>query len=150
MATFHFRLATLLRLREADRDERRAQLADAQQAEAIVAARVVEIDREIGAIRQLGQLAAAPGKVDVDQLLDMQRYDAQLKLERIAAQDQREKIHQEVERRLERAIAADREVKILEKLRESQLTRHRNDEEKTDQKRFDELAGQLAFYREES
>ncbi len=115
-----------------------------------MAARVGEIDREIGAIRQLGQLAAAPGKVDVDQLLDMQRYDAQLKLERIAAEDQREKIHQEVERRLERAIAADREVKILEKLRESQLTRHRNDEEKKEQKRFDELAGQLAFYREES
>src|SRR4051794_2749576 len=121
MATFHFRLATLLRLREAERDERRAQLADAQQAEAIVAARVGEIDREIGLIRHLGQLATAPGKVDVDQLLDMQRYDAQLKLERIAAEDQRQKIAQEVERRLERAIAADREVRILEKLRETQL-----------------------------
>jgi flagellar protein FliJ len=150
MATFHFRLATLLRLREADRDERRAQLADAQQAEAIVAARVSEIDQEIGIIRLLGQRATAPGKVDVDQLLDMQRYDAQLKLERMAAEDQREKIHQEVERRLERAVAADREVKILEKLRESQQSRHRIDEEKTEQKRFDELAGQLAFYREES
>lgn len=150
MATFHFRLATLLRLREADRDERRAQLADAQQAEAIVAARVREIDREIGLIRLLGQRATAPGKVDVDQLLDMQRYDAQLKLERIAAEDQRGKIAQEVERRLERAIAADREVRILEKLRETQFAKHRSEEEKVEQKRFDELAGQLAFYREES
>lgn len=150
MATFHFRLATLLRLREADRDERRAQLADAQQAEAIVAARISEIDREIGLIRQLGQHAMAPGKVDVDQLLDMQRYDAQLKLERIAAEDQRGKIAQEVERRLERAIAADREVRILEKLRETQLAKHRSEEEKVEQKRFDELAGQLAYYREES
>jgi len=150
MATFHFRLATLLRLREADRDERRAQLSDAQQAEAIVAARVGEIDREIGLIRLLGQHATAPGKVDVDQLLDMQRYDTQLKLERDAAEDQRQKIEQEVERRLERAIAADREVRILEKLRESQSERHRHEEEKVEQKRFDELAGQLAFYREES
>jgi flagellar FliJ protein len=150
MATFHFRLATLLRLREAERDERRAQLSDAQQAEAIVAARVSEIDREIGFIRQLGQLATAPGKVDVDQLLDMQRYDAQLKLERIAAEDQRGKIAQEVERRLERAIAADREVRILEKLRETQLAKHRSEEEKVEQKRFDEMAGQLAYYREES
>jgi flagellar FliJ protein len=150
MATFHFRLATLLRLREADRDERRAQLSDAQQAEAIVAARVGEIDREIGLIRQLGQMATAPGKVDVDQLLDMQRYDTQLKLERIAAEDQRQKIAQEVERRLERAIAADREVRILEKLRETQLAKHRSEEEKVEQKRFDELAGQLTFYREES
>lgn len=150
MATFHFRLATLLRLREADRDERRAQLSDAQQAEAIVAARVGEIDREIGLIRQLGQLATAPGKVDVDQLLDMQRYDTQLKLERIAAEDQRGKIEQEVERRLERAIAADREVRILEKLRETQMAKHRSEEEKVEQKRFDELAGQLAYYREES
>lgn len=150
MAPFHFRLATLLRLREADRDERRAQLADAQQAEAIVAARVSEIDQEIRMIQLLGQRATAPGKVDVDQLLDMQRYDAQLKLERIAAEDQREKIHQEVERRLERAIAADREVKILEKLRESQSERHRHAGEKVEQQRFDELAGQLAYYREES
>ena len=150
MATFQFRLATLLRLREADRDERRAQLSDAQQAEAIVAGRIGEMDREIGAIRQLGQLAAAPGKVDVDQLLDMQRYEMQLKIERAATEDQRQKIAQEVERRLERAIAADREVRILEKLRETQLAKHRSEEEKTDQKRFDELAGQLAFYREET
>jgi flagellar FliJ protein len=149
MATYHFRLATLLRLREADRDERRAQLADAQQAEAIVAERIGEMDREIGAIRQLGQLAAAPGKVDVDQLLDMQRYEIQLKIERAATEDQRQKIAQEVERRLERAIAADREVRILERLRETQLAKHRSEEEKVDQKRFDELAGQLAFYREE-
>lgn len=150
MATFHFRLATLLRLREADRDERRAQLSDAQQAEAIVAGRIREMDQEIGAIRQLGQLAAAPGKVDVDQLLDMQRYEIQLKIERAATEDQRLKIAQEVERRLERAIAADREVRILEKLRETQLAKHRSEEEKVDQKRFDELAGQLAFYREET
>ena len=150
MATFHFRLATLLRLREAERDERRAQLSDAQQAEAIVAARVGEIDREIGLIRRLGQMATAPGKVDVDQLLDMQRYDTQLKLERIAAEDQRQKIAQEVERRLERAIAADREVRILEKLRETQQAKHRSEEERVEQKRFDELAGQLSFYREES
>jgi flagellar FliJ protein len=150
MATFHFRLATLLRLREADRDERRAQLSDAQQAEAIVAGRIREMDREIAAIRQLGQLAAAPGKVDVDQLLDMQRYEIQLKIERTATEDQRQKVAQEVERRLERAIAADREVRILEKLRESQLVKHRSEEEKVDQKRFDELAGQLVFYREET
>lgn len=150
MATFHFRLATLLRLREADRDERRAQLSDAQQAEAIVAGRIGEMDREIAAIRQLGQLAAAPGKVDVDQLLDMQRYEMQLKIERAATEEQRQKIAQEVERRLERAIAADREVRILEKLRETQLAKHRSEEEKVDQKRFDELAGQLAFYREET
>jgi flagellar FliJ protein len=149
MATFHFRLATLLRLREADRDERRAQLADAQQAEAIVAGRISEMDQEIRAIRQHGQLAASPGKVDVDQLLDMQRYEMQLKIERAATEDQRQKIAQEVERRLERAIAADREVRILEKLRETQLAKHRSEEEKVDQKRFDELAGQLAFYREE-
>ena len=149
MGSFQFRLATLLRLREADRDERRAQLSDAQQAEAIVAGRIKEMDQEIGAIRQLGQLAAAPGKIDVDQLLDMQRYEIQLKIERAATEDQRQKIAQEVERRLERAIAADREVRILEKLRETQLAKHRSEEEKVDQKRFDELAGQLAFYREE-
>ena len=149
MATFHFRLATLLRIREADRDERRAQLSDAQQAEAIVAGRIKEMDQEIAAIRQLGQLAAAPGKVNVDQLLDMQRYEIQLKIERAATEDQRQKIAQEVERRLERAIAADREVRILEKLRETQLAKHRSEEEKVDQKRFDELAGQLAFYRDE-
>ncbi len=150
MATFQFRLATLLRIREADRDERRAQLSDAQQAEAIVAARIGEMDREIGQIRLLGQLATAPGKVDVDQLLDMQRYEAQLKLERAATEDQRQKIEQEVERRLARAIDADREVRILEKLRESQSERHRHGEQAAEQKRFDELAGQLAFYREES
>ena len=47
MATFHFRLATLLRLREAVRDDRRAQLAEAPYAEQLIVERIAALDADL-------------------------------------------------------------------------------------------------------
>jgi flagellar protein FliJ len=149
MAPFRFRLATLLRLRIADRDERRAQLADAQRAAEIVQGRINEIDLELRSLRLMNQRAMQPGKIDVDQFLDRQRYEFQAQAERAATVEQLQKIQAEVERRREIAVAADREVRILEKLRDNQADQHRQEEEKLSQKQFDELANRLSFYGEQ-
>jgi len=141
MAAFRFRLATLLRLREADRDDRRAQLADAQRAEEIVRQRVGEIEREIEQTREAGRRRTQPGQVNVDQMLELQRYEIQLQTESAATERQRALIAEEVERRRERLTAADREVRILERLRETQQEQHQADERRTEQRLFDEIAG---------
>jgi len=45
-----------------------------------------------------------------------------------------------VHKRREAVVAADREVRVLEKLRDSQHERHRDEETKQEAKRLDEMA----------
>ena len=148
MPQFHFRLATLQRLRESDRDERRGQLAEAQRAEQIVIERIAAIDNEIEQLRTQCVEATRPGKVDVDLLMESQRFELILKLERQTAEQQRQLVAAEVQKRRDALVAVDREVRVLEKLRDTQLERHRQDEEKRDMQQLDEIAGR-GFWRKE-
>jgi len=141
MPTFQFRLATLLRLREAARDERRNLLAEALRAEELVVRRIAELDGELAALRAQRLHAARPGEtVDVDSLNDTARYEMILKLERQSADQQRQVVAAEAEKRREALVAADREVRVLERLRETQLERHRQEEDRREFQRLDELA----------
>lgn len=140
MPSFQFRLATLLRLREAARDERRGQLAEAQRAEQLVLDRIEEIARELAAAQRRSLVAARPGPLDVDRMADAARYEMILKAERQSADQQRQAVAVEVENRRQALMAADREVRVLEKLRESQRERFRDEEAWTEAKRLDELA----------
>jgi flagellar protein FliJ len=149
MATFKFRLTTLQRLREVERDDRRSQLADALQAERIIQERIDELDQEADAVRQMVKRAAGPGKLNVDQIMNSQRYEAQLRAERVSAEDRRQLILQEIERRREALAHADREVRILEKLREHQWDNFRKDEQKKEQRLFDEMANRVTAMKEQ-
>jgi flagellar export protein FliJ len=148
MPPFRFKLATLQRLRENERDERRSRLADAQRAEDIVNARIADIDAELGRLRDETGHRSRPGRMDVDALMELQRYELLLKAERQAAVQQRELVAAEVERRREALVVADREMRVLERLRETQQERHRQAEERHERKVLDEIATQ-GFSRKE-
>ena len=51
----------------------------------------------------------------------------------------------EIERRRQALVEADREVRVLEKLRQRQAEQHRRDEDLREVKRLDEVASQQAF-----
>ncbi len=51
----------------------------------------------------------------------------------------------EIERRRQALVEADREVRVLEKLRERQAEQHRREEDLQEAKRLDEVAAQQAF-----
>ena len=140
MAKFRFRLSTLLRLRESVRDECRQQLIAAQRAEDIIAARIGALDEELATLRLHALVSSRPGPVNVDRLMDAGRYEMMLKAERHAADEQRQAVRGEIERRRQALVEADREVKSLEKLRDQQLLRHRQDEARRDMKQMDEAA----------
>jgi flagellar export protein FliJ len=150
MAPFRFRLSTLLRLRENLRDECRQQLSAAQRAEDIVAARIAELDGELGGLRQHCQRVSRPGPINVDRLLEAGRYEMTLRAEQQAAQTQRATVSAEVERRRESLVEADRGVKTLEKLEEQQRTRHRFEDSRRDIKQLDAMALQLQAAQEEA
>lgn len=148
MLPFRFRLATLQRLREADRDERRTQLADAERAEDIVRARIGEIDGELARLRGEAARLSRPGAINVDALMETERYELLLAAERQSAMHQQKLVSEEVERRRLALVAADREVRVLERLRETQQQRHRQEAERQERKQLDETATRAFVHKE--
>ncbi|HEY2760486.1 MAG TPA: flagellar export protein FliJ, partial [Pirellulales bacterium] len=118
-------------------------------AEDILTARIAQLDEEIVFIRQHSKTAGQVGPINVDRLLDAGRYEMALRAERQSASSQRDTVAQEVERRRQALVEADREVKSLEKLRERQLERHRYEESRRESKQLDAIAVQSGFAREE-
>jgi flagellar protein FliJ len=139
MAKFRFRLETVVRLREQVRDERRLQLAEALEAEQKLRERMEEVEHEAAASKAAQRATA--GLVDVDRLIHANRYELVLAVELRELATKREQVEQEVDRRREALAAADREVRVLEKLRETQRGRHRAHEEYRSIRELDEIAG---------
>jgi flagellar FliJ protein len=149
MAKFKYRMATLLRLRESARDERRIQLAQAYRAEEMLRSRQQQVAEELVALAGRIRAAAAPGVVDVDRLLDAQRFELVLKARQQQLAAQQEQIRAETQRRRQALVEANREVQVLEKLRERQFQRWRDEENRRETRRLDEVA-QRSSIKEES
>ena len=149
MAKFKFRLATLLRLRETTRDERRAELAKAYQAEEILENQCRQIANQLDQLAGQSRQACAPGPLDLDQLLETRRYELVLQTQGRQARQQLEAVQAEVRRRCEAAVDANRQVRVLEGLREKQLQRHRQEETRLDVKQLDEVAGRRVYREDE-
>ncbi len=141
MAKFKFRLETLLRLREATRDERRSELAKAYQAEGIIENQRRHIAAELDELERQSRRACAPGPLDLDQLLEARRYELVLRAQAREARQRHEAVQAEVQRRREAVVDANRQVRVLEGLREKQLQRHRQEENRLQIKQLDEVAG---------
>jgi flagellar FliJ protein len=140
MSSFRFRLATLLRLRESARDQWRRQVADAQRAADILAERRRELEEQLADNRSQSQQFAQPGGVDIDYLLQSHRYQILLSAEARSIGDQQRQVQAEVDRRRQSLVEADRQVRVLEKLRDKQRTEFNQHEAAIDRKLMDELA----------
>lgn len=147
---FKFRLATLLKLREATRDERRAELAQAYQADAVLAQQQEQVAQWLGDLAQLYRECSAPGEIHVDRLLESQRHEMVLRAQGQQLAKQREMVAQEIERRRQVLAEANREVKVLENLRERQHERYQEEENLRDIRRLDEVAQQRALREDRS
>ncbi len=139
MARHRFRLATVLKLREAARDERRGQLAEAYQAEQKLRKRRASVEQELADLKSLSGSASA-GAVDVDRLLAASRFEAILRAEIGIIRQHESNLAPEIERRRQALVAADREVRVLEKLAETQHERQRQAEAAAQAKELDEVA----------
>ncbi len=148
MPKFIFRLATLLRLRESARDERRQQLAQAYQAEELVRREEQRVENELAGLLDQARRAAGPGPIDVDAMLEAQRFEIVLKSQRRRLAGQREMVRAEIERRRQALVEANREVQVLERLRQRQAERHRDEENRRDILRIDEVAQRRALAEE--
>jgi flagellar export protein FliJ len=139
MPPFRFRLQTLERLREAARDACREQLADALRVDDLLRTEQERLDENVRTARGLQVVPA--GRVDVDRLLEAQRYESAVIVEVRRIVEQRARVAEEIERRREALVEADREVKVLEKLKAVRRAEHVRAAERAEAKRLDEAAG---------
>jgi flagellar export protein FliJ len=146
MSTFHFRLETLLRLRMAERDERRADLAKALRAEQMLRDQQAQIEMEQAQAQAAARAQSAPGAADVDQLLRTSRYQLVLKARGVQLTQQMAQVAVETERRRQAVVEADRQVRVFEKLRERQERAHQERQSRQEVKELDEAAG-IAYAR---
>lgn len=140
-----FRLATLLKLREQTRDERRRELAQAFEAERILRERAATLQTDIEATRQRAR-GASMGEINVETLLTARRYELTVKGELKEVNGQIAQVLEEIDRRRQALLEADRDVKVLEKLRELQAAQHAAQEQRRENHQLDE-AGIRGFAR---
>jgi flagellar FliJ protein len=139
MSNFHFRLETLLRLRKAQRDQRRADLAKAIRAEGMLRAQDQLVAQQQLQAAERGRRLKLPGVADVDALLRAHRYELVLAAQRRQLATQIAQVQAEAERRRQLLVEADRELRVLEKLRERQAAAHRLQEQRLEAKQLDEV-----------
>jgi flagellar FliJ protein len=149
MARFKFRLATLLKLREAARDERRGELAQAYRADEALQGYLEQVQAELDNLKSECRETVRPGTVNIDRLIEAQRYEVILKAQQRQLNEQRGRLAAEIERRRVALLAANREVRVLEKLRERQMEQYEQAENRLDIKRLDEVARLQALTAEE-
>ena len=140
MTKFQFRPAALLRIRESVRDQRRAELAEAQRNEATLLDRLKQVNAEQRRVETECRRAAAPGLVKVSHLAEAKRYAAVLRERESELLERRQTISREIEERRQALVEADREVRTLEKLRESQLETFQLQENRQAARLLDETA----------
>jgi flagellar FliJ protein len=140
MARFNFRLQTLRRLREIHRDEQRGRLATAFEAERILAEQRNAVTAETAALVESQRTLMRQGALDVNQLLTAQRYQMALEAQSRTLADQAARLAEEVERRRQSLVEADREVRVLDKLEERKRQQHREASQRAETKVLDEVA----------
>jgi flagellar FliJ protein len=150
MSAFHFQLQTLLRLRMADRDERRADLAKALRAEEVLEKELRQIEVEQADVRIAVRERSAPGAADVDALLRTSRYQLVLKARRGQLATQLEQVLAEIDGRRQALVEAHRQVRVLEKLRERQQAAHRSRQVQREANELDEAAASAYSWREKA
>jgi flagellar FliJ protein len=130
----------LQKVREAHRDQQRASLAEAFRAEQMLAESRAELAVEEQTMRELQREAAAGRYLDVNRLLEAQRYDLLLKAQAQQMAKQAALLEAETERRRQVLVEADRDVRALELLDERHRRVHVRQQQQNETKRVDEAA----------
>jgi flagellar export protein FliJ len=143
MSIFKFRLATLLKLRETVRDQRRAQLAEAYRAERAINDQIAGIAEQSLLAQEECRRTAGPGTVDPARLIEAARYAAALSAREARLREELATVRADVDQRRREYAEAHRDVRVLRTFRDRQAESYRLDAEHRETRHFDEVAQQV-------
>ena len=115
-----FRLATLLKIRERERDQAGQAVSDALIAIAKMDEAKRDIDQQNRAMDELRK-QSSNGRISLGQILDAQRYQLVLAAQAAHIAQDRSLLVQELERRQAKLLKCQQAVKSLEKLRDNRF-----------------------------
>lgn len=149
---FQFRFDSLLSLRARQRDDAGIEVSKALEAISRVDTQIAELQKQRNEIRLLasgmfvskdgpkdGGMEGSVAHVSVDRVLQQGRYDLQLQAEQMSLRQTKETLARELQRRRDVLIAAEAEVKRLERLRETRKAEHEQTQLKREQDESDDL-----------
>jgi flagellar protein FliJ len=142
MPRYKFRLETLRKVRQARRDERRVALAEAFQAGELLEQRHADLAAEQSELRALQQSAVNEQVLDVNRLLEAQRYELVLKARGQEIANQRALLETETKRRRQALVESDRDVRALDLLDERHRREYQRQALRAEHKQLDEVAAQ--------
>ena len=131
-----------MKLREAERQQRRIELAEAVHAESALRQQASQLQQDIHELDKRSRVISAPGRVHVDRVLDTHRYKLMLRSQTMILNQKQTQVQAEIERRRAALAAADRDVRVLEKLRDRKRREHDEAESKRERNQLDEVAAQ--------
>lgn len=137
---FQFRLAPVQRIRENARDQRRRELADALEAERTIEQRQRELEAEIEVTVLQRREASAVGPVNVEDLANSRRYELTLQAMKYDLLSKLQMVRSEIERRRQALVYADQQVRVMEKLAETQLSEYETIQSKLEDREIDGAA----------
>ena len=137
---FRFQLQKLLELRRNARDERRAELVQANQAERLLREEMERITAEQVQLQDCIRQASRPGSVPIDHLLGAHRYQLALAAQLRTLEHRSAQLASEIECRRQRLQDAQRQLRVMERLCEKQKTRHQQKVATHERRHLDEIA----------
>lgn len=145
MAKFTFRLATLLKLREAERDERRGEYNEALRAADVLRSQQTSLEDELRSVR--AARSQTHRVLNIDLLIQGSQHELLLRAQVDLLDKQFAEVQDEAERRRAKLLEADRAVKVLEKLRDRQSQRFQQELWRQEAKTLDEVSQSMVVNR---
>lgn len=142
MSEFQFSLQSVLKVRLAERDGRRTELADAQRSLLALQTEFGRLERDLQHLRAQLRRSLLPGSLDVAHLQSCNACELTLRREIDLLDQQRRDAEKEAEQCHAALIQADQQVRMLEKLSDKQREEHSRDEKKRERRHLDELGCQ--------
>jgi len=138
---FTFRLDPLITIRDNELKECQAELAKAYHARQMVEEVRLKLEKEIEENLQSAREMLASGTIDVNFLLALQDHKIYRTAQLAKIAEDLKQIDEEIERRRTLVVAANKELKIVEKLKEKRYEKYLEEENKAEMKILDEIAG---------
>ena len=139
---FKFRLEPLITIRDNVLKERQAKLAKAYEARRILEETLKTVETKLAeglvAVRDLTQEGQT---VNVEYLLGFRREEMFLLDQQNDLNQNIKMVDEEIEKRRAAVVAANKELKIVEKLKEKRYEKYLEEEKKQETKAMDEIAG---------
>jgi len=138
---FTFRLDPLIAIRDNKLKECQAELAKAHDARRILEEALQEVEKQLAAgVTTARDLMQEGQTVNVEYLLGLRRQEQFLRLDQDDLMQKIKIVDEEIERRQNAVVVANKELKIVEKLKEKRYEKYLEDENKQETKAMDEIA----------